>query len=92
VTRDLISFSIHALLIGDVVSPLDFPPGRIGRAACHGGAAKETTPGTDCGTSACITRRSANRCTKSSSYKGTDRRSASKFFINGFTWWHSSLL
>jgi hypothetical protein len=91
-TRYLISFSVHALLIGNVVSPLDFPPDCISRAACHGGTAKETTPGPDCGTSACITRGSANRRTKSSSYKGTDRRSASKFFIDGLTWWHSSLL
>jgi hypothetical protein len=92
VTRDLISFSIHTLLIGHVVSVLGFPPGRIGRARCHGGTAKETTPCPDCGTSTGMTRGSANRRTKASPYQGTHRRSASKFVIDGLTGWYSSLL
>lgn len=91
-TRDLISFSIHALLIGHVVSPLDFPAGRISRAGCHGGTAKETTSCPYRGTSSGITRGSANRRTKASPYQGTHRRSASKFVIDGLTGWYSSLL
>src|SRR5208282_5886662 len=51
-TGDLVSLRIHALLIGDVIAPLELILGRGGRTARDRSSGEEARPRADCRTGA----------------------------------------
>jgi len=91
-TWDLVSLCIHALLIDHIVSPLDFPPGRVGRAGCDCGTAEETGRGPNCGTGTRVAGGSADRRAQSCTHHRPNHRAAGKILIDRVIRCCSSLL
>lgn len=78
---DLVSFGKHALLIGDIVSSLQFPSGSLGRVTCHHRASKETAPCADCSTCTCLAISRANQGSHGCTHHRSEDCSAGKGFI-----------
>src|SRR5512135_2425438 len=88
-TGDLVSLRIHALLIGNVVAPLELILRGSARVTSHGGSAEETDSATDCSTGTRgtrVTRGSTDRRAHPGPNQRSDDRSGGCVLIGGFTW------
>jgi hypothetical protein len=80
-TRDLVSLGIHALLIGNVIAPLELITGHRPNVAAHCRSADQTSRSANRGAGPCITRGSSYRHSESSPNDCTEHRSTSSTLI-----------
>jgi hypothetical protein len=89
---DLVSPRIHALPIGNVVTPLELIPGRSGRTARDSGSGEEAGACADCGSGACVARGGTHQRAEPGARQCSDGGPGGEVLIGGLAWRRSSYL